>query len=353
MTTDLDEFDFLELPAGGIDVEVLDDDPFGYAPVTKKQSTVLAPVLIPVTDAIIHELGERVFPVRINGVGDTTGLARAKELAKQCADLRNLIENSREKIKKPYLDMGRKIDAEAKRLQALLEPAESFVKAQIGTVEKSLKKIEQERLDRLYEKRRNELEAINVYLPEASVRAMNDEEFANLIERSLKEFEEQAEEANRRIAQQKEIDAERAKQKAESDRLAAERAEMQRKQDEQTAELARQRQELAEQQRQIDQQKAAAAQAEQDRLDAIEAEKRRAAAVIRAEQMRPYSVRLDDFSKRLLDITKEAPAVNEEIDEEVSSIVIDAAIDIHNIAERLVALEPTPAAAPADEFADI
>ncbi len=360
------EFDFLELPTGGISVEDLEEDPFGYAPAPKKSaasSAVLTAVLIPVSDSIISGLSEKYLGLRINGISDTKGLATCKEAKKKCVEVRNLIESSRVELKKPHLEMGRKIDAEAKRLQELLEPTESYLTHQIETVEKSLKKIEQERLDRLYLKRKNELDAINLTLPEASVRAMTDEEFANLIERSLAEFEEKMELSRLHAEEQRKLEAERAKQQAEADRLAAERAEMQRKQDEQNAEIARQREELAAQQREFQRQKEAAAKAEQDRLDAIEreriAEQNRIAREkqleerrIMAERMRPFSEQLESFASRVMLLANEAPQVSPSVDDEVTGAIVDAATEIHNIAERLVAI-PGVEQKQEDEFSDV
>ena len=349
------EFDFLELPTGGISVEDLEEDPFGYAPAPKKpaaSSAVLTAVLIPVTDSNISGLSDKYLGLKINGISDTKGLAACKDAKKKCVEVRNLIESSRVELKKPHLEMGRKIDAEAKRLQELLEPTESYLTHQIETVEKSLKKIEQERLDRLYLKRKNELDAINLTLPEASVRAMTDEEFANLIERSLAEFEEKMELSRLHAEEQRKLEAERAKQQAEADRLAAERAEMQRKQDEQNAEIARQREELAAQQREFQRQKEAAAKAEQDRLDAIELERRIAAAREMAEKMRPFSEQLESFASRVMLLANEAPQVSPSVDDEVTGAIVDAATEIHNIAERLVAI-PGVEQKQEDEFSDV
>lgn len=353
------DFDTLDLSdVGTLDLE--DDDPFGFASdaakakaIANSQATsgVVTAVLIPVTDAIIHQLGEKVFPIKINGIHDTRGLALAKAAKKQCVEIRGMIESSRVEIKKPYLEMGRKIDAEAKRLQEALEPAESYITGQIETVEKSLKKIEQERLDRLYAKRKQELEAINLHLPEASVRAMSDEDFANLVERTLKEFEEQQEESARRAEEQRKLDAERTKQKAEADQLAAERAEVQRQQQAERAEIQRQRDELANQQREIDRQREAARQAEADRLAAIERERKEAEAKVvreqqlaeakaRAERMKPHSERLIAFAERVEALAAEAPQIDPSIDSVVAGFLTGAAGEMRWIAQGMVSTDP-------------
>ena len=127
---------------------------------------------------------------------------------------------------------------------------------------------------------------------------------------------------------------------------------MQRKQGEQNAELARQREELAAQQREFQRQKEAAAKAEQDRLDAIELERRIAAAKEMAEKMRPFSEQLESFASRVMLLANEAPRVSPSVDDEVTGAIVDAATEIHNIAERLVAipgLEPKQE----DELSDV
>lgn len=354
------EFDFLELPAGGINPDHLEDDPFGFAPKREQKPQQLASatlivtdaVLVPYTETTIGELSEKYLGLKINGIGDSKGLAKAKEAKGECVSVRTGIEKVRVELKKPYLEMGKRIDAEAKRLQSLLEPIESYIGMQIETVEKSLKKIEQERQNRVYEQRLKELTAINLGLPEASVRAMSDEEFANLIESKLKEYEEHLEESQRRAEEQRLLDAERAKQREEADRLAAERAEMQRKQDAADAELARQREELAAQQREFERQKAAAAKAEQDRLDAIAREKQQeldriarekqiAEAKARAEKMRPFSERLVVFSQHVAAMAQEAPTCEDSlINTNVAKAVQDAAAEIAWIAKGLVSVDP-------------
>jgi chromosome segregation ATPase len=209
------------------------------------------------TEATIAKMREEFMPLTINGVEDKAGF-EACHAARMIVKSRRIdIERLRKELKADALKFGQTVDAEAKRLTALILPIETHLEDQENAVNAEKDRIRNAaRLAaEAAEKSRLEAEA-------ARLKAEQDAERERLrVEREKLDAERKAMEA----AQAK-IDAERLAQEAEkrrleqieSNRLHA--AEVERTRVETEARIAR---EAAEK---IERERAAAAKAEADRL---------------------------------------------------------------------------------------
>ena len=204
-----------------------------------------------IADAAIEELGKRYLPLKIDGLDDKKNYAMVHSARMIVRSKRTDIERVRKELKADALEFGRKVDGEAKRLTALLEPIETHLEQQEFAID-----TERERLK-------------NLAAEQARLKA-------------------EAEEKARQEAEAKRIADERAEAerllRVERERLAAERAEMEAEQKRQRAELLKGLQEMAEAKAAEE----AKLQAERDRLaevarvqkeaqDKIDAEARRVA----------------------------------------------------------------------------
>lgn len=150
-------------------------------------------------DAAIAVMAEKYLPLKINGIDDAAGYslvhkARMDVKAKRCA-----VETVRKELKADALEYGRKVDAEAKRLTALLTPIEEHL-----TAEEDAYVAEKERI-----KNAARLKA------EAEAKAKAEAEEA------ARKAQQEAEAAALRAEREK-IEAERKAIEAERQRIAAE-----------------------------------------------------------------------------------------------------------------------------------
>lgn len=95
----------------------------------------------------------KALGVVVTDENDEDGMAIAKQGEKFLASIRIAVEKTRVSEKKMYLDGGRFVDSVAKRLQALIEPAEKHLTEQANYKEVQ----EQKRKNELIKKRYNEL----------------------------------------------------------------------------------------------------------------------------------------------------------------------------------------------------
>lgn len=219
--------------------------------------------------------------------------------------LRTSVEAKRKELKSGALEYGRKVDAVAKQLTALLEDIEAPLKLKKAAVdeERARQKREREEAERraLEEKIRAEREAEEARLRaerEAEEQRLAEERAALEAERARLEEERAQEEAARR-AEQERIDAQR---RAEEARLAAERRQLE---EERRAIEEQRRQaetEEAERQARIRAEEEAKARADQERLEAEERARR-------LEAMRPDVEKVRAYGEHLVALAEDVPEV--------------------------------------------
>lgn len=113
----------------------------------KQTATDLA---FPVKQFDIAAIKPTVLALRINGIDDKAGQKLVREWRLKCKKMRTGIESTREEFKRVWLEGGRKVDAEAKRLQAELEPLEQHCIAEEEKIEAELERIETAKQDVIY-----------------------------------------------------------------------------------------------------------------------------------------------------------------------------------------------------------
>jgi len=179
-----------------------------------------------VTDVAIAEMSKRYMPLTVKDLDDKEGFEAVHDARMVVKGKRVEVEKARKAYKADALEYGRKVDAEAKRVFALLEPIETHLQTEEDKVTKEKERIKAEEERKEKEKiqgRVDALLAVNVVLPFMDVATMTDEEFAVLLA-SAKETHEIA------LREMKEADDARV---AEANRVAAERAENDRIREEQ------------------------------------------------------------------------------------------------------------------------
>lgn len=273
-------------------------------------------------DAAIAQMSEEFMPLFINGVKDREGYKAVHAARMVVKGSRVAVEKKRKELKADALEFGRAVDAEAKRIFALLEPIESHLAAEEDAYKaerERIKREEEERRQAVIRERLEKLHAVGAQLLSADVEQMDDEAFELALatateaheERKRKEAEEaaerarlEAEEAEKRRQEEErlrvereKLEADRAAQREAEEKLAAER----RKVEEERARLeaeARKRREEAEA-------KAAAERAAQEARERAEREakekaereaeeaKRRAALLPEAEKIRAFAALIE------------------------------------------------------------
>ena len=192
-----------------------------------------------ITDAAIAKLNADCMALTVQDASDDNGYKVIKTARMDIVRLRGKVEKTRVALKAESLEYGRRIDGEAKRITALLEPIETYLIGQEKIVDDEKARIKAEadakeaariqaRIDticafapwfdgQMYE-------AYGLQIPMAHVRTSSDEEFAQFIGQVQEKKD--AEENARKIERARELaEAERfaqaaAWQEAERQRLA-------------------------------------------------------------------------------------------------------------------------------------
>jgi len=87
-----------------------------------------------IAESAVATMAEEYMVLRVT-VDDEASIKSVKTASAQVVRLRNNIEKKRKELKAPYLDIGKKIDAEAKRLTELILPIEKHLKGQLAKLE--------------------------------------------------------------------------------------------------------------------------------------------------------------------------------------------------------------------------
>lgn len=88
-----------------------------------------------VGDAVLQEMARKAAKARAMDATTTVGYIEVRQGIHQCRNLRTLVEKRRKFLKKDAMDFGRDVDAEAKRIIALIMEIESPLKALKSTVD--------------------------------------------------------------------------------------------------------------------------------------------------------------------------------------------------------------------------
>ena len=269
-------------------------------------------------DAAIEEMKREYMPLLVTSPTDAVGLKRVHDARMKVKAARVAVEKLRKELKADSLEYGRRVDSEAKRITALIEPIEAHLEEQEAIVTREKERIKAEEAAKrkaIVDERLKLLLALGCMRHPESVALMTETEFASLVEIETAEKRKREEEAAR-LAEERRIKEEElaAERKRQQEELAAQRKQQQ----EEAARLAEERARIAAEQRKVDEQRRlveleearrVAAEkakleterrlAEQERLR-IAAEEAERARLARIEAQRPHRERIRAFGESLL-----------------------------------------------------
>ena len=214
------------------------------------------PIVYGIATKRIAELSSMYMGLKVNGVDDKTGLEVVHKARITVRDHRTDIEKTRKALKADVLEFGRRVDAEAQRLTALLEPIEAHLEAEESRIAAEKKRLREEADRKRHEAtlaRMNALLAVGFTgLNYVQAQDLSEERFAAVLNEATEAHRVAQEKAAAEKAEQARVQAEEdARRKAEAEQLAKERAELDRQRREQQAEsdrIAAERRKLAEEQ---------------------------------------------------------------------------------------------------------
>lgn len=260
------------------------------------------------TEAALNELRQKYQGVQFDVV-TTAGDKAAREARQTLVKLRTGLEAKRKELKGPALEYAKRIDTEAKRIEAAIRELEEPIDAQIKAEEqrKAAEKAEKERIERervtairskierikgiAFESRNDDSEQIALTLFDVKSLQITEDEYAEFAAEakqaqamSVVELEDLLQEVKAREVQAAELAAQRAEleriRKEQADREAAERA----AREEEARKLAAEREEFERQRAEFEAQKRAQAAEEQRKIE--EAQRAQAEAAKKAEDDR-------------------------------------------------------------------
>ena len=186
-------------------------------------------------DAAIAQMKEEASKIEIKGIEDKAGYKIAKEMLSKVKKTRTSVEAKRKDLKSEYLEIGRGIDGEAKRLTDSILEIEEPLSEKIRAIDNEIQ-AEKERKEREAEEklkaRVEELLSIglefngmlyvrgNISVDIVTIKNLNDKDYEVLKSKVILENERLDREEAERKAEEERIEAER---KAEAERVEAER----------------------------------------------------------------------------------------------------------------------------------
>lgn len=207
---------------------------------TSSETSLFPAIVFPIDEDEIREQVAPCLKMTIAGIDDRKGFDAVHEKRMQLKNLRVGIEKTRKSLKEASLEYGRTVDGEAKRLTALIAPAEDYLEArekEVTAERERLKREAEEARQRKIQERFDQMLTAGARIDVIAVGAMSDDEFAAVLATS--EAEQKAarekEEAERRERERVAAE-EAARVKAEAERLEAEAAERRRIEDARLAE---------------------------------------------------------------------------------------------------------------------
>lgn len=286
------------------------------------------------TDAAIAVLAEEYLPLTIAGLDDVVGYAAVHRARMDMRNKRVAVEKVRKKLKSDSLAYGRKVDAEAKRLTALLEPIESHLLREEKAVDD-----EKERIKNAARLKAESEATARAEAEEAERKAAQEVEEARLraeqeridAEKAELEAERARIEAEQKAAQDK-IDGDRRAIEAEQKRLADIEAERLR-----AEEMKKAKAEAAEKARVETKERITREAEEKEAAEKAEAEAKEAAR-LKAEALRPDCDKLLGVAVALSRINiPQVSAVAESAGDQIQAVLEDAEANVRRIVEEMVA----------------
>lgn len=228
-------------------------------------------------DAAIAKMKAEYSLLTVQDVNDARGLKLVHAARMEVKNFRVAVEKLRKELKADSLEYGRKVDAEAKRITAMIEPIETHLEEQEAIVTREKERIKAEaeaKRKAVLDDRISKLLEVGCVLNPQNVEVMSDDSFAFLL-------------------------SEATAKKAEADRLSAEKlAAEEAEKKRQAEEAARNRAELEAQRKQLEEERrkheaeAAAGRAK------LEAERKRQEAEAKAERERQQAIQEEERKKR-------------------------------------------------------
>jgi len=99
-----------------------------------------------ITTAAIEKMRAEYMPLTVSGLDDEAGLELVHKARMEVKGHRVSVEKRRKELKADALAWGKKVDSEAKRITALLEPIETHLQTEEEKVTKELERIRQEKI---------------------------------------------------------------------------------------------------------------------------------------------------------------------------------------------------------------
>lgn len=168
-------------------------------------------------DLAIAMMAEEYLPLKVEGPDDKEGCKSVTEAKKKVARLRIAVEKRRKELKADSLRYGKAVDAEAKRVTALIAPIETHLITQekIVTDEVArIKKMQAEAAEREFQSRVDALNELGASIELKAIREMSEEDFDWHIMKVRKDKREEREQRERVDAELAELRAKVAKQEA-------------------------------------------------------------------------------------------------------------------------------------------
>lgn len=292
------------------------DDRDAFEPEVQPRAEVIALVRYTITP---EDIAKTTADYAALSADTPAGYEQVRKAIGYCRTTRVEVETQRKAKKAGALEFGRKVDAGAKALVALIDPIETELQRKKDTVDAERERIKREAAEA-------ERAAI-----EAKVRAEREAEEARIkAERDAEEARLRAE----REAEEQRLTAQRAEMAAERQKLEAERAALERQQRELADARAQAEREEAVRLAKIEAEREAAARAERERIAAEERRvaeaERQASLARRIEALKPDLDKVRDFAAAIRALS--APIVTTE---EAKTQITCALDDLGDIANGL------------------
>ena len=131
-------------------------------------------------DSVIAEMRTKYMPLKVKGLSDKHGLEVVHDARMTVARTRIAVEKKRVELKSDALEFGRRVDGEAQRLTALMQPIEDHLAKEesIVNAEKARIKAEAEAKRKAsLDARMAKANALGAALPVSAVASMSDDDF--------------------------------------------------------------------------------------------------------------------------------------------------------------------------------
>ena len=213
--------------------EVLTPEVITENPIQERVSQEIAKFNL--ADAAIAQMKEEASKIEIKGIEDKSGYKVAKEFLSKVKKTRTSVEAKRKDLKSEYLEIGRGIDGEAKRLTDSILEVENPLAEKIKIIDDEIQAEKERKEKEAEEKLKARVEELisiglefngmlyvrgNISVDVVTIKNLNDQDYEILKSKVTLEKERLDKEEAERKAEEARIEAER---KAEAERVEAER----------------------------------------------------------------------------------------------------------------------------------